>query len=168
MLNNYKMQSVTSIVAALLLSCFNFAAEAASPVAIQALVSNPALEYAPDSVLIRFKEGTSAAQRGQARVLVSGQQRRGFGIVKALEHLQLGHGQGVENAIQVLQKLPFVSYVEPDYVRRADTNDTYFGLQWGLNNTGQDIRGVTGVYDADIDAPEAWSYSIGDPGLAAC
>jgi hypothetical protein len=30
------------------------------------------------------------------------------------------------------------------------------GLQWGVNNTGQSIRGISGVADADIDGYEAW------------
>lgn len=40
-------------------------------------------------------------------------------------------------------------------------NDTQFGSQWSLNNTGQ----TGGTVDADIDAPEAWSLTTG--GLSA-
>jgi subtilisin family serine protease len=40
-------------------------------------------------------------------------------------------------------------------------NDPRFNDQWGLNNTGQ--TGGTG--DADIDAPEAWDISTGNPGV---
>lgn len=36
-------------------------------------------------------------------------------------------------------------------------NDTYFSNQWDMNNTGQN----SGVPDADIDAPEAWSITTG-------
>ena len=43
----------------------------------------------------------------------------------------------------------------------ASTNDTYFPLQWALKNTGQDVLGVVGLADADIDAPEAWLRSRG-------
>ena len=32
---------------------------------------------------------------------------------------------------------------------------------WGLHNEGQDVNGVTGTADADIDAPEAWDITIG-------
>jgi subtilisin family serine protease len=94
---------------------------------------------------------------------VSGQKIRGYSIVQGLEHIHLGQGQGVERAIDRLQQLPFVEYVEPDYVLRANTNDTYYDLQWGLNNTGQDIRGVIGTYDADINAEEAWTVTTGNP-----
>lgn len=104
-------------------------------------------------------------QKQQARQLVNGSMVRGFGIVNALEHLQLGPGRGVEKAIETLQQLPFVDYVEPDYVRHADTNDTYYGLQWGLENTGQSINSVYGSSGADIDAELAWSTTTGDPGV---
>jgi len=38
--------------------------------------------------------------------------------------------------------------------------DPLFGDQWGLENTGQ----LGGTVDADIDAPEAWLETTGDPG----
>jgi subtilisin family serine protease len=45
-------------------------------------------------------------------------------------------------------------------------NDTYFNEQWYLHNTGQgtnDGKGTT--FDADIDAPEAWELTKGDPSI---
>ncbi len=44
-------------------------------------------------------------------------------------------------------------------------NDTYFGNQYGLHNTGQNIGGQVGTPDADIDAPEAWDLETGDPAV---
>lgn len=90
---------------------------------------------------------------------------RGYGIVTALEHIQLGKGRSVEKAVETLQNLPFVSYAEPDYVIRPDTNDMYYSLQWGLENTGQDIQGTSGYYDADINADLAWSATTGGSDL---
>jgi subtilisin family serine protease len=45
------------------------------------------------------------------------------------------------------------------YVKERSTipNDTRFGEQWSLNNTGQN----GGTVDADIDAPEAWDLVTG-------
>ena len=40
-------------------------------------------------------------------------------------------------------------------------NDTHFGEQYGLHNTGQNINGQVGTPDADIDAPEAWDLHTG-------
>jgi subtilisin family serine protease len=36
-----------------------------------------------------------------------------------------------------------------------------FNRLWGLHNLGQTINGVTGLTDADIDAPHAWNVEIG-------
>jgi subtilisin family serine protease len=42
-------------------------------------------------------------------------------------------------------------------------NDTYFSNQFYLNNTGQTFTdGHSGSVDADIDAPEAWSVTLGN------
>ena len=38
-------------------------------------------------------------------------------------------------------------------------NDPQFNDQWGLNNEGQ----TGGTVDADIDAPDAWDFTTGDP-----
>ncbi len=43
-------------------------------------------------------------------------------------------------------------------------NDTHFGAQYALHNTGQMIAGQRGEPDADIDAPEAWTLHTGDLG----
>ena len=136
---------------------------AASPQAIAALSNNPALEYAPDSVLVKFKPSASPTQKLNARALVNGEKIRGYGIVQGLEHIRLGKGKEVVIAIDLLQKLPFVDYAEPNYVHRANTNDPLYGLQWGLNNTGQVILNVQGTVDADIDAEETWSITTGNP-----
>ncbi|MBU0717043.1 MAG: S8 family serine peptidase, partial [Planctomycetes bacterium] len=40
-------------------------------------------------------------------------------------------------------------------------DDPHFGLQWGLCNTGQDIRGVPGKVGADVHAPDAWGLHRG-------
>jgi subtilisin family serine protease len=77
--------------------------------------------------------------------------------------------QSVMEKIADLEKNPAVEYAEPNYKRFATTitaNDTHRQLLWGLDNAGQTIPGspssggtVTGINDADIDAPEAWLLS---------
>jgi subtilisin family serine protease len=42
-------------------------------------------------------------------------------------------------------------------------NDPSFGSQWGFQNTGQSVNGVTGTPGADVDATEAWALTTGDP-----
>ncbi|MEW5807187.1 MAG: S8 family serine peptidase [Acidobacteriota bacterium] len=54
-----------------------------------------------------------------------------------------------------------VKYAEPQTMGRWEVtpNDTRFGEQWGLHNTGQS----GGKVDGDIDAPEAWDTETGNP-----
>jgi thermitase len=61
--------------------------------------------------------------------------------------------------VSAYQRNPNVEFAEPDYLARAVSipNDVYFNLQWGLHNTGQ----TGGIYDADVDAPEAWDITNG-------
>ena len=96
----------------------------------------------------------------------------------------------VERAITRYQANPNVEFAEPDFYRVLiipDEGDDpgpdaggviagreYFEEQWGMNNSGQlhtsfDAYGnpiqVTGTPDADIDAPEGWDITTGDPSV---
>jgi subtilisin family serine protease len=44
-------------------------------------------------------------------------------------------------------------------------SDTHFNRLWALRNSGQTVEGVSGLPDADIDAPEAWSITQGSPSV---
>ncbi len=45
-------------------------------------------------------------------------------------------------------------------------NDEYFSEQWYLHNTGQIcLYGTGGTPNADINAPEAWEITTGDPNI---
>jgi len=68
-----------------------------------------------------------------------------------------------EEIINRLKNDPNVEFVEPNYIRKLFLipNDPFFSQQWGLNNTGQSIRGKIGTPDADIDAIEAWDITTG-------
>lgn len=130
----------------------------------QALQQDPTIDRIPGQILVRFK--TDNAQiNSAARALVSGRLIRSLNGVDRLEHLEVD--LPIDRAIEMLNALPFVEYAEPDYVVRAvaQPNDTYIGLQWGVNNTGQDIRGVLGTNDADIDGFEAWDTRTNASGV---
>lgn len=67
-------------------------------------------------------------------------------------------------ACDALRAESFVEWAEPDFVqelvRHFTPNDSLYGNQWHLNNTGQS----GGVADADVDAPEAWDDAGISPG----
>ncbi|WP_373523790.1 S8 family serine peptidase [Aquiflexum sp.] len=53
-----------------------------------------------------------------------------------------------------------------DFVMHQSANDPYFNNQFYLHNTGQIIAdGRTGIEDADIDAPEAWTVTTGSQNI---
>src|SRR6202008_1299533 len=58
-----------------------------------------------------------------------------------------------------------VVYAEPDviFTGRASLipNDPGFTSCWGIHNTGQS----GGIADMDMDGPEAWDTTIGDPSI---
>lgn len=85
-----------------------------------------------------------------------------------------------DEAIAKYSNSGLFEYIEPDYVIQLAPSssivtdetpieqtviipdDDLFPKQWGLNNTGQSIKGQIGVVDADIDAPEAWLFQQGN------
>lgn len=84
-------------------------------------------------------------------------------LVGQVQKIPISEGVSIEQALAAHRNLPGVAYAEPDYIVHLDLtpNDTYYGLEYGLHNTGQTVNGVVGTADADIDAPEAWNISTG-------
>jgi subtilisin family serine protease len=69
---------------------------------------------------------------------------------------------------EALHNFSFVEYAEPNFISHINQvpNDPMFLSQWGLHNVGQNSPFppfLGGVFDADIDAVEAWNTLTGDP-----
>ena len=75
------------------------------------------------------------------------------------------NGFGVLNIANAIAAKPGVTFAEPDMIMTSRKslipNDTFFNLLWGLHNTGQS----GGTVDMDMDGPEAWDVTIGDPAI---
>ncbi|NIR67466.1 MAG: S8 family serine peptidase [candidate division Zixibacteria bacterium] len=85
-------------------------------------------------------------------------------VAPGLTLVKLPANVTVANALARFKKSPNVLYVEPNYKRwlcAKYPNDPNFSKLWALHNTGQ----TGGTFDADIDAPEAWSIQTGDPNI---
>lgn len=67
------------------------------------------------------------------------------------------------SAMKTLSENPYVEYVEPNYIYRAEKtpNDPDFGKLWGLKNVGQSDGKQTGVAGVDIDVEKAWDITTG-------
>jgi len=140
-------------------------AELAHRRSVYLLEGDPTLRYDPTTVIVRFRTGAAEAERAALRRLVGGFGLRSLDAVPGLELISTSIP--VDEAIALLR--PHVEYAEHNWVVQKDStipNDTYFGLQWGIHNTGQTILGTPGTPDADIDGVEAWDVSTGDAGFA--
>src|SRR5690606_22722448 len=65
-----------------------------------------------------------------------------------------------------LYGLPYTVYAHPNFIlpkdfRNKRSNDTFYGAQWHLENTGQ----TDGVAGADISIRDAWGFTKGDPSI---
>lgn len=124
------------------------------------------LLYNPGEVLVAFKSGIGGELRkGIAQAAGSTGILREIGPpgAKNIWLLQLGSGVCVEEAVEGLEARQEVLYAEPNYLRFAlhTPQDPDFPMQWGLHNTGQEIKGVAGTPGADIDAARAWDIEKG-------
>jgi serine protease len=114
-----------------------------------------AAPYVPDEVLVKYKDGTTSAERAEL------QAGAGADVAGAVPggstELKIEGGQSVAQTVAELRKDPNVAYAVPNYqARMADLvpNDPGFHLQWNLN-------GPFG-----INMPAAWSLArqAGSPG----
>jgi len=105
-------------------------------------------------LLVRFKPSAPVAARANVRAAVGVRQLRKFGLVPGLELVEAPKGD-VAAHVRALRNNPNVLYVEPDYVLKptGDPNDPSYANLWGLKNSN----------NFDIDAPEAWDLTTGNP-----
>src|SRR3989344_3695848 len=132
------------------------------PVSAQKENSN---DHVPGQVLVKFKQSIPQQEIDK--------QLRGIRVqiidkIDLIDVLVLRVPEAAEDqVINALSKNPNIEFAELDYIATAFSNDTNFGLQWGLENTGQIVNGVVGVPDADINAPEAWTLASDNAPIVA-
>ena len=116
--------------------------------------------YKKGELLVKFKSGMTHASSVTHQSVGAFIEKK-FALMPELELVKLPDGLSAGDAVVKYMSDPNVEYAEPNYIRRTYSvtpNDTYFVNQWGLHNTGDYAYGS---YDADIDAPEAWSITTG-------
>lgn len=127
--------------------------------------------YVPGEIIVKFKDGTNEKQKSNIRR--SNSMQLGETKIKAqvlnqigpanLERWKLDGAETVEKIQAELEKLADVKYAEPNFYvyPLAIPNDTSYTRQWGLNNTGQPLDGVTGTAGSDMEMEEAWDIQTG-------
>ena len=116
-------------------------------------------------MIVRWAEGTGLPEQARARRAVGARLRAPLPLPRA-ELLDVPAGETAAGLVARLQRDPRVAYAEPDAWIRPSTDDPGYGLQWGLDNTGQVVNDRPGVRDIDINEPEA-NAAVDVSGVAA-
>lgn len=118
-------------------------------------------EFVEDQLIVGYKEGVTDEQ---IEALLK---KYNAMVVKKLDPIKrivikVPEGQGEAVARELLQE-NLVEEAERDYINTVNyiPNDTSFGMQWSLVNTGQAIEGKAGTANADINADIAWDVTKG-------
>ncbi len=142
------------LLVALSLAVWNPGSQAAQP--------DPA--FAPDEVLVQYRDGTTDAQHGRARVRVNGVTKRPLRAPQAGEgglELVTVRGVDVRGAIAQLQADPAVEFAEPNYILTrgpimptaiSDDRGYTNGSHWGLYG-----ESTTPANPYGSQAGEAWA-----------
>ena len=130
------------------------------------LDASPQRRFVPRELVVRFRSTAGAGERSSALADADAGLKRRLPL-PGLQLARVERGSSVRDAVAELERRPEVRYAEPNYLYRLQTtpDDPRFGELWGLHNTGQSVNGTSGTPDADIDAPEAWNRTTGDPAV---
>lgn len=120
--------------------------------------------YRKGELLVKFKAGVIGTSSIRTHQAVGARVLKKAEFIPNLDLVKLPEKLSETQAIIQYMADPNVEYAEPNYfvsMNAVIPNDTFFGNQWALNNTGQ----AFGTPDADIDAAEAWEVSVGCPDI---
>ena len=135
-------------------------------------------QSAPDEILVTCREGLTDLDCRESLSAAGHTVLRRFHFASNPHAKQnrrylvrIQPGLSLEEALEVVLQLPEVEEAQPNYLYRAllPPDDTYFDLQWGLENVGDnsayaafDLRGPDPrVPGADMDVVEAYDLIVG-------
>jgi hypothetical protein len=127
--------------------------------------ASPQAGAVPDRVIVVWEPGVPSTDRVDARDDADATLVRTLGDPQ-FQLLRTEAGQSVGDALATLRDDPAVRVAaRDDYsVPHASTNDPLFNQEWGLQNLGLGVFGVSGAFavaDADVDAQRAWNRTRG-------
>jgi subtilisin family serine protease len=128
--------------------------------------ADPPTPAAADQVVVRYRAGTTAAER-QALAREHGLTKV-RGNANGRTEVFVAPGRSPATARRLLSEDPGVVAASPNSWRDLDddvTDEPGFDVLWGLHNTGQTVYGTKGTADIDIDGLEALRVERGDPGV---
>lgn len=130
--------------------------------AVIGLQEKPEEQPPVTEILIRFKHDTSSLQRRTFSAKMGLKQIRSYDRfrINRWQLSQPAEKGSLKQVIAELRRDPAVEWAEPNYRRYPQKlpDDSMFGSQWHLENTGQS----GGTPGADIHATEAWDITTGN------
>ncbi len=128
-------------------------------------------QYVADEVLVKFKDDevnlikNKGSIKRKALDIISGvDEKKTLSQSNAIVYT-IKNKKSVSEMVEKLQNNAAVEYAQPNYiypVMDITTNDDAFDMQWAMQNTGQEVRGVfKGAAGADIDVMPAWNIADG-------
>lgn len=129
--------------------------------------ADPTLDRDPTAILVKFARGTPRAHADLMKNFVAGRTVQRWNIVPDVELIAVdGDVNDALSRMNIVGRaIGAVEYAEPDFIYHlgATPDDSFYGLQWGLNNTGQTVANGNdpGTAGADIDANLAWDVTTG-------
>ncbi|MDQ2901490.1 MAG: S8 family serine peptidase, partial [Acidobacteriota bacterium] len=119
-------------------------------------------EFREGNLLIAFRHDISPTLQKEILALIGAVELKRLGVGAHL--LNVTKGRELE-FIEVLKAHGEILYAEPDFLHRLNggalPNDTSAGSQWAVQNTGQNVNGVSGTAGADERATAAWTAGTG-------
>jgi subtilisin family serine protease len=124
-----------------------------------------------DEIVVEFLPGVSQGQKKQLHRslgVTAKKSKKYYDLLSVAIH---GDALAVANAYQ---ESGLVKYAHPNFLVDVELdgylpNDEYFDKQFALHNLGRigpkTINGYYGTFDADVDAPEAWEITKGNPDI---
>ncbi len=124
-----------------------------------------AINHHPKRILVRFAQDCDSPQQQEIHDTI--------GCVKKIRNYRACPGLSLvevdipdyEHALSSYKQHPNVNYAEADILVQLNAvpNDPLLNQLWGMQNTGQTINGVIGLFGADIGAAYGWGQWTGDP-----
>lgn len=120
--------------------------------------------YRDGELLVRFSSEQRSASLGDFE-RASGIRIRGRLAHGGIVHLALPPDITVVQAMARYAQDPEVVFAEPNYLLHSQNipDDPLLNLQWGLENSGQQVNGYVGTPGADLEAVHAWAAVTGNP-----
>lgn len=127
--------------------------------------------FVAGELVVRFEPGTAPAEQAAIRDRLDAELEERL-LLPGAQLVELPGGESVLDTAQAFERRPEVRYAEPNYYYELDgvPNDPLFFEQADLHDTGQSFGDLDqvppsfmGIYDADVDAPEAWNIATGSP-----